>query len=227
MLLCAGDELYADPSSLVGSIGVITQGFGIPKVLKKLDIEPRTYTAGSAKVKMSPLYDENKNDILTTRDRLDVLHKEFIDLVKTARGDKLVKKTTSATKKDQDSQSGEEGASIRPNPANIPKSLGESGLHWRHHLPPTGSDLDEELLFNGDIWAGREAMKLGLIDNVGFLDDVIAEKFGPDVTLRAVKKPKPFLAKILNPDDDDMDAGAGGVGGTKNKGIIKKFLSAL
>ena len=89
MIACAGDEIIADPSSIVGSIGVISAGFGFPELLKKIGVERRVYTAGENKAVLDPFQPEKADDIeRLKRLQLDV-HKTFIDLVKSRRGDRL------------------------------------------------------------------------------------------------------------------------------------------
>ncbi len=58
MIACAGDEIFADPSSIVGSIGVVSASFGFPELLKKIGIERRVYTAGKNKVTLDPFQPE-------------------------------------------------------------------------------------------------------------------------------------------------------------------------
>ncbi|MCC0026182.1 MAG: S49 family peptidase [Zhengella sp.] len=89
MIACAGDEIIADPSSIVGSIGVISAGFGFPEMLKKIGVERRVYTAGENKSVLDPFQPEKAEDIERLKSlQLDV-HKTFIDLVKSRRGDRL------------------------------------------------------------------------------------------------------------------------------------------
>ncbi len=88
-LAIAGDEIYADPSSIVGSIGVISQGFGFVEAIDKLGIERRVYTAGLNKSTLDPFLPEKPEDVARLHAiQLDV-HKTFIDLVKQRRGGKL------------------------------------------------------------------------------------------------------------------------------------------
>ena len=85
----AGDEVIADPSSIVGSIGVIYAGFGFVEAIGKLGIERRVHTAGRSKSTLDPFLPEKKSDIDRIKQlELDV-HKVFIDWVKMRRGDKL------------------------------------------------------------------------------------------------------------------------------------------
>ncbi|MEP9385787.1 S49 family peptidase [Mesorhizobium sp. KR9-304] len=89
MIAVAGDEIIADPSSIVGSIGVVSASFGFTDLLKKVGVERRVYTAGKNKAVLDPFKPEKKEDV----DRLKALqlevHETFIDMVKERRGSKL------------------------------------------------------------------------------------------------------------------------------------------
>ncbi|MBB5073502.1 signal peptide peptidase SppA [Bartonella callosciuri] len=89
MIACAGDEIFADPSSIVGSIGVVSASFGFPELLKKIGIERRVYTAGKNKVTLDPFQPEKKADIEHLKSLQLEVHKTFIDLVKERRAAKL------------------------------------------------------------------------------------------------------------------------------------------
>lgn len=90
MIAVAGDEIIADPSSIVGSIGVISAGFGFVELIKKIGVDRRVYTAGSNKSVLDPFQPEKKEDVARLKAlQLDV-HETFIDLVKERRGGKLV-----------------------------------------------------------------------------------------------------------------------------------------
>jgi hypothetical protein len=69
-LAVAGDEIYADPSSIVGSIGVIFSSFGFDKAIEKLGIERRVYTSGERKVMLDPFLPENPEDVQRLKDEL-------------------------------------------------------------------------------------------------------------------------------------------------------------
>jgi signal peptide peptidase SppA len=85
----AGDEIIADPSSIVGSIGVIMAGFGFVGALEKLGVERRVHTAGINKSTLDPFLPEKKSDVDRIKQfELDI-HKVFIDVVKARRGTKL------------------------------------------------------------------------------------------------------------------------------------------
>jgi signal peptide peptidase SppA len=89
MIACAGDEIIADPSSIVGSIGVISAGFGFVGLIDKLGIERRVYTAGQNKSVLDPFRPERDEDIQHLKDLQLEVHETFIELVKSRRGDKL------------------------------------------------------------------------------------------------------------------------------------------
>lgn len=85
----AGDEVIADPSSIVGSIGVIFAGFGFVEAIGKLGIERRVHTAGKSKSTLDPFLPEKPSDVERIKQlELDV-HQVFIDWVKLRRGEKL------------------------------------------------------------------------------------------------------------------------------------------
>lgn len=146
-LLAAGDEIFADDSSIIGSIGVISAGFGFHELLARHGIERRVHASGARKAMLDPFRAEDAGDVA----RLEVLqadiHDHFKDHVRSRRGDKL-----------------------------------------------KGSD---EQLFNGDIWSGKQALALGLIDGIGDLRSVMRERFGERVKLRTVAERRGVLRRRL------------------------------
>lgn len=88
-LAIAGDEIYADPSSIVGSIGVISQSFGFVDAIKKLGIERRVYTAGLSKSQLDPFLPEKPEDIARLKALQEDVHRTFIGCVKERRQGKL------------------------------------------------------------------------------------------------------------------------------------------
>ena len=92
MIACAGDEIYANASSIIGSIGVIYSSFGFTELIKKIGVERRVHTAGKNKSTLDPFLEEKKEDIQRLKDIQLDLHKNFIDVVEESRGSKLVKK---------------------------------------------------------------------------------------------------------------------------------------
>jgi serine protease SohB len=89
MIACAGDEIYCDPFSIVGSIGVVGATFGLDKAIEKLGIERRIYTAGDRKMILDPFLPENPDDVAHIKAIQQDIHEGFIALVKERRGGKL------------------------------------------------------------------------------------------------------------------------------------------
>jgi serine protease SohB len=94
MIALAGDEIFADPTSIVGSIGVVSGGFGFPELLKKIGVERRVYTAGENKVILDPFQPEKESDIEYLKTLQLEIHKVFIDMVKERRAGKLTDDAT-------------------------------------------------------------------------------------------------------------------------------------
>ncbi len=88
-LAIAGDEIYADPSSIIGSIGVISQSFGFVEAIKKIGVERRVYTAGLNKSTLDPFLPENADDVARIKAIQRDIHDVFIGLVKERRLGKL------------------------------------------------------------------------------------------------------------------------------------------
>lgn len=144
-LAAAADEIYADDSSVVGSIGVISASFGAHIFLARQGIERRVYTAGASKSQLDPFRPENPEDVERLQGLLGDIHDNFITHVKTRRGDKL----------------------------------------------DTSADL-----FTGEIWLGRKAADLGLIDGVAHLRPKMQDLFGDKVTLRRYGLRKPIWSRF-------------------------------
>jgi serine protease SohB len=89
MLACAADEIIADPSSIVGSIGVVGGSFGFDKLIAKLGIERRLYTSGEHKAMLDPFLPEDTGDVERLKKLQREIHDDFIALVKSRRGGKL------------------------------------------------------------------------------------------------------------------------------------------
>lgn len=89
MIACAGDEIFCDPSSILGSIGVVGGTFGFVDLIKKIGIERRLYTAGEHKATLDPFLPENPEDVARLKVLQRDIHAIFIALVKQSRGGKL------------------------------------------------------------------------------------------------------------------------------------------
>lgn len=144
-IACAADEIFTARTSMVGSIGVISSGFGVPEVLDKFGIERRVYTAGEAKSRLDVFSPEKADDVAWLQGLQANLHAAFIGWVRQRRGTKLV-----------------------------------------------GTDAE---LFSGDVWIGQRAVDTGLVDGVGVLRSVLAERY-PDAHIQTVSPPKPLLSRI-------------------------------
>ena len=88
-LASCADEIFADPVSIVGSIGVISAGFGLQDLIARYGIERRVYTAGKSKSMLDPFREENKEDVDRLTSILGDVHDVFIQHVKTSRGAKI------------------------------------------------------------------------------------------------------------------------------------------
>jgi signal peptide peptidase SppA len=88
-LAIAGDEIYADPSSIVGSIGVVSRSFGFVELLEKIGIDRRVYTAGANKNQLDPFLPEDQDDVARLKAIQQDVHDVFIGLVKERRLGKL------------------------------------------------------------------------------------------------------------------------------------------
>ncbi|MFF5989723.1 S49 family peptidase [Prauserella flavalba] len=143
-LACAADEIFAHRTSLVGSIGVISGGFGFTGLLDRFGVERRLYTAGKNKSRLDPFSPEKPEDVEWLGKLHNQLHEMFVDWVRERRGDRLT---------------------------------------------------SEEELFTGDVWLGAKAQRLGLVDALGSLRDVLAERY-PDAEIVFAEPKKPLLARL-------------------------------
>lgn len=89
MIAVAGDTIVADPSSIVGSIGVVSGGFGFVDAIGKLGIERRVYTAGTQKAMLDPFKPENPAHVAHLEELMQDLFETFKDMVRGRRADKL------------------------------------------------------------------------------------------------------------------------------------------
>jgi signal peptide peptidase SppA len=152
-LACAADEIFVDASSVVGSIGVITAGFGFTDAIARLGIERRLHTAGAKKGMLDPFRPERAEDLERLHGIQGSIHDAFKAHVRARRGERL---------KAPDAE-----------------------------------------LFDGRIWAGVEAVALGLADGLGDAHSVIRERFGAEARLAVLSRPRGWLQRRFG-----LDAGA-------------------
>ncbi|WP_374844550.1 S49 family peptidase [Paenochrobactrum glaciei] len=125
MIALAGDEIIADPSSIVGSIGVVSSSFGFTELIKKIGVERRVYTAGQNKVSLDPFLPEKEADIERLKALQLEVHKTFIDMVLERRGTKL--------SDDPDLFSGLFWTGIKGKELGLVDSLGDIRSHLMKH----------------------------------------------------------------------------------------------
>jgi serine protease SohB len=89
-LACAGDEIFVNANSIVGSIGVISAGFGFEEAISRLGIERRVHTRGEKKARLDPFRPEAEEDVAWLGELQDQIHENFKALVRERRADKLV-----------------------------------------------------------------------------------------------------------------------------------------
>ena len=145
-LAAAADEIWADESSIVGSIGVISAGFGAHVLLARQGVERRVHTAGTSKSMLDPFSPEKPEDVARLKTLLEGLHGNFIAHVKARRGEKL--------------------------------------------------DTKSADLFNGEVWLGRHATDLGLIDGIGHLKPKMQARFGDKVQFRRYEMRRSFMSRF-------------------------------
>lgn len=89
MIACAADEIFADPASIVGSIGVVSASFGFDQAIARVGVQRRLTTAGEAKARLDPFQPLKADDQAWLADLQARLHRQFIAYVREARGAKL------------------------------------------------------------------------------------------------------------------------------------------
>jgi signal peptide peptidase SppA len=93
MIACAGDEIFADPSSIVGSIGVVSAGFGLDRLIERFGIERRVHTVGARKAMLDPFRPESPEDVERLKAIQARVHETFVALVRERRGERLREET--------------------------------------------------------------------------------------------------------------------------------------
>jgi len=161
MLALAGDEIYANESSLIGSIGVVSSGFGFKDAIAKIGVERRLYTAGESKAMLDSFSEEKAEDVARLREMQNEIHEHFKKMVRDRRGKRL------------------------------------KGLRGK--------------IFSGEVFTGHEAVKLGLIDDLGDLRGVMRDRFGDKVKFQVLGEKKGRFGSLLGlKQNSDIRAGLSG-----------------
>ena len=147
-IACAGDEIYVDENSIVGSIGVIYTSFGFDKLIKKYGIERRIFTTGKYKSILDSFQKQKLSDVKKLKSIQSEIFKNFKEVVLKSRGKKI--------------------------------------------------NIQNKNIFSGSFWAGKEAVKLGLVDGVGDLSTIMEKKFGEKIKYIPIKPKKSFLKGVLS-----------------------------
>src|ERR1044072_1389576 len=169
MIACAADEIFADPSSIVGSIGVIGATFGFTKLIEKIGIERRIYTSGINKAMLDPFLPENPEHVARLKAIQEEIHAAFIGLVKSRRGAKL-------GGPDEDLFSGEYWAATKGAELGLVDRIGD----MRSTLRERYGEKDETPLVSarrglvGRTTPGVAARFGALLDQPGLADELIS-----------------------------------------------------
>ena len=147
-IACAGDEIYVDENSIIGSIGVIYASFGFEKLIKKYGIERRIFTTGKYKSILDSFQKQKLSDVKKLKSIQSEIFKNFKEVVLKSRGKKI--------------------------------------------------NIQNKNIFSGSFWAGKEAVKLGLVDGIGDLNTIMEKKFGEKIKYIPIKPKKSFLKGVLS-----------------------------
>lgn len=147
MVAVAADKLVVNRSTVTGSIGVISAGFGFSGLLDKVGVERRVATAGQSKNLLDPFSPQTEDGRAKQHELLESIHGHFIDIVKKGRGDRL--------------------------------------------------DLATPRLFEGTVWTGEDAVKLGVVDELGDLPTSVKKHLNVDQVVTLARR-KPMLQSILD-----------------------------
>jgi serine protease SohB len=148
-LACSADSIYAQPSSIVGSIGVISASFGFEDFIANHGVKRRVYSAGTDKSFLDPFLEVQDKDVKRLQAAQKHIHKNFIEWVKERRGKRL-----------------------------------------------KGTD---KTLFEGQFWTGQEALDKGMVDGIGGIRELLAERFGDDINFLefSPEKKAPFPLSLI------------------------------
>jgi serine protease SohB len=167
MIACAADEIVCDSSSIVGSIGVVGGTFGFNRLLERLGIERRIYTAGERKVMLDPFQPEKPEDVEHLKAIQQDIHRGFIDLVKGRRGAALAGLESSLF-------SGEYWTGRKAQELGLVDRIGDLRGTLRERY---GESVTTPLVAAERGWFGRRAQGVGAFApfaGVGFAEEIVS-----------------------------------------------------
>lgn len=144
-IACAADEIHVAATSAVGSIGIVSSGFGFADLIGRVGVDRRLHTTGEAKARLDPFLPEKDEDVAWLEGIQGRVFEEFTTWVRGRRGDRLV-----------------------------------------------GEEAD---LFTGDVWIGADAVARGLADGVGYIREVVAERW-PGARLVRTTGPRSLAQRL-------------------------------
>ncbi|GMH93474.1 hypothetical protein TrVE_jg499 [Triparma verrucosa] len=209
-LASACDKILVLPSTLIGSVGVVSPSLGFVDLMRKHGIEDRTMASGKSKVGDNPLAVRNKDAVSKKRAIMDELHKDFIGKVVKARGSKL---NHAAAASYQRSVKGESSWNL----TSYLLSLITFGVFHSE-----GGEEDSPL-FDGSVYTGGKAVEFGLADEIyEDMEATVKEKFGSEVKVVEVKEKMSMVEMLTN------DLGGGfGVGRGLGTEIADGFFEGI
>lgn len=163
-IACAADEIVADHNSIVGSVGVISRGFGYVKSLRRKGVERRVFSAGDSKSGLDPFLPMRSRDLARQRRLLRELHINFIESVKRGRGDRLRAEEAARLAYNTTASGWMPGWILGPSAATL-RRLVERGAG----------------LFDGSVYSGSVALRLGLVDSLGEMRTDLERRYGRNV----------------------------------------------
>lgn len=177
----AADEIIADPSSLVGSIGVISRSFGYVKAIKKQGVSRRVYAAGESKGGIDPYMRQKSRDLKSQRRLLTELHDNFIAAVKEGRGERLNPEAAARLHVRTVGGAGCAGLLFGKPSSGTVRSLAKAGKG----------------LFDGTVYTGQVAQEVGLVDGVGDMKSILQQRYGRFCRIDTIEEEKPDLTRLL------------------------------
>ncbi len=166
MIACAGDEIIVDPSSIVGSIGVVSAGFGFVEALHKLGVERRVYTSGESKVILDPFQPEKPEDVARLKAIQEEVHDHFIEIVRSRRGDVL------ARDKEEDIFSGQFWSGKTAVSLGLADSIGDIRSVLREKF---GDKVRLKLFSTERSFFGKKGIGIGGTAGAAFAEKLVAE----------------------------------------------------